>query len=71
MYFKRYCKRNEKRQEIGRGLCLPVNQQGLRIYDRHLNTLTIIANESYEQFAATLQREIEEDCGVQLAKKQC
>ncbi|HDL1697850.1 TPA: DEAD/DEAH box helicase family protein, partial [Mannheimia haemolytica] len=58
----------KKRQEIGRGLRLPVNQQGLRIYDRHLNTLTIIANESYEQFAATLQREIEEDCGVQFAK---
>ncbi|HDL1240793.1 TPA: DEAD/DEAH box helicase family protein [Mannheimia haemolytica] len=58
----------KKRQEIGRVLRLPVNQQGLRIYDRHLNTLTIIANESYEQFAATLQREIEEDCGVQFAK---
>lgn len=58
----------KKRQEIGRGLRLPVNQQGMRIYDRHLNTLTIIANESYEQFAAALQREIEEDCGVQFAK---
>lgn len=58
----------KKRQEIGRGLRLPVNQQGVRIYDRNLNILTIIANESYEQFAATLQREIEEDCGVQFSK---
>ncbi|OOF52625.1 restriction endonuclease [Rodentibacter trehalosifermentans] len=58
----------KKRQEIGRGLRLPVNHRGERIYDRNQNTLTVIANESYEQFAATLQREIEEDCGVQFAK---
>ncbi|WP_410677701.1 DEAD/DEAH box helicase family protein [Avibacterium paragallinarum] len=58
----------KKRQEIGRGLRLPVNQQGQRIYDRRQNILTVIANESYEQFAASLQREIEEECGVQFAK---
>ncbi|ABR74047.1 DEAD/DEAH box helicase [Actinobacillus succinogenes] len=58
----------KKRQEIGRGLRLPVNQHGQRIYDRAQSTLTVIANESYEQFAATLQREIEEDCGVKFAK---
>ncbi|MDG2941857.1 restriction endonuclease [Exercitatus varius] len=58
----------KKRQEIGRGLRLPVNQHGQRIYDRSQSTLTVIANESYEQFAAALQREIEEDCGVKFAK---
>ncbi|URL02040.1 DEAD/DEAH box helicase family protein [Avibacterium sp. 20-126] len=58
----------KKRQEIGRGLRLPVNQQGQRIYDRRQNILTVIANESYEQFAASLQREIEEECGVQFAE---
>ncbi|RZN59924.1 DEAD/DEAH box helicase family protein [Avibacterium paragallinarum] len=58
----------KKRQEIGRGLRLPVNQQGQRIYDRRQNILTVIANESYEQFATSLQREIEEECGVQFAK---
>lgn len=58
----------KKRQEIGRGLRLPVNQQGVRNYDRNQNILTVISNESYEQFAATLQREIEEDCGVQFSK---
>ena len=58
----------KKRQEIGRGLRLPVNQQGQRIYDRAQSTLTVIANESYEQFAAALQREIEEDCGVKFEK---
>ena len=54
----------KKRQEIGRGLRLPVNQEGLRIYDQNINRLTVIANESYEDFAKALQQEIETDCGV-------
>ncbi|PIR50706.1 DEAD/DEAH box helicase [Candidatus Peregrinibacteria bacterium CG10_big_fil_rev_8_21_14_0_10_49_24] len=54
-----------KRQEIGRGLRLPVNQEGYRIHDKNLNVLTIVANESYEDFAAKLQTEIEEECGVE------
>lgn len=54
----------KKRQEIGRGLRLCVNQIGERLYDRNLNKLTVIANESYDDFAKALQKEIEEDCGV-------
>lgn len=54
----------KKRQEIGRGLRLPVNQDGQRVYDRELNVLTVTANESYEDFAKSLQTEIEQDCGV-------
>lgn len=54
----------KKRQEIGRGLRLSVNQDGLRIQDTNINRLTVIANESYEDFARQLQTEIEEDCGV-------
>ena len=54
----------KKRQEIGRGLRLCVNQEGQRILDRNTNKLTVIANESYEVFAKQLQKEIEEDCGV-------
>ncbi|NLA42176.1 MAG: DEAD/DEAH box helicase family protein [Smithella sp.] len=54
----------KKRQEIGRGLRLPVNQEGIRIQDSNINRLTVIANESYEEFARKLQAEIEEDCGV-------
>lgn len=50
-----------KRQKIGRGLRLPVNQKGDRIMDDQINVLTVIANESYEQFAETLQREIESE----------
>lgn len=55
---------DKKRQEIGRGLRLPVNQHGERIHDEHINRLTVIANESYREFAETLQREYEVDAGI-------
>ncbi len=55
----------KKRQEIGRGLRLAVNQSGKRIYDQNINRLTVVANEAYEDFAKALQNEIEEDCGVE------
>ena len=58
----------KKRQEIGRGLRLPVNQLGDRVFDDNLNKLTVIANESYEEFAKNLQIEYEEDCGVTFGK---
>ena len=54
----------KKRQEIGRGLRLAVDQTGKRIYDQNINRLTVIANEAYNDFAKALQKEIEEDCGV-------
>ena len=55
----------ERRQTIGRGLRLCVNQDGERLRGFEINTLTVIARESYEEFAANLQREIEEDTGYQ------
>lgn len=55
----------KKRQEIGRGLRLPVDESGERCVDASINKLTVVANESYEQFARELQSEIEEECGVQ------
>ena len=54
----------KKRQEIGRGLRLPVGQDGERIFDDSINHLTVIANESYEDFARKLQTEIEEDFNI-------
>lgn len=54
----------KKRQEIGRGLRLCVDQTGARNLDRSVNRLTVIANESYESFSKALQKEIEDDCGV-------
>ena len=59
----------KKRQEIGRGLRLAVKktEDGKleRTYDQNINRLTVIANESYDDFAKTLQKEIEDDCGVE------
>jgi type III restriction enzyme len=50
----------KKRQEIGRGLRLPVDQDGQRIFDETVNILTVVANESYDTYAANLQNEYRE-----------
>ena len=56
-----------KRQEVGRGVRLSVNQSGDRIYDPRANVLTVVANESYEQYVSTLQTEIVEEYGAEEA----
>ena len=53
-----------RRQTIGRGLRLCVNQNGDRLRGFAVNTLTVIAHESYEQFAENLQKDIEQDAGI-------
>ncbi len=63
---------DKKRQEIGRGLRLPVygtgEKRGERVHDETVNRLTVIANESYEDFARALQTEFEEDFGIRFGK---
>lgn len=59
----------KKRQEIGRGLRLCVNNQGERVQDKRVNVLTVIPNESYENFAKALQQEIEDETGVKFDKR--
>lgn len=54
----------KKRQEIGRGLRLPVDGDGKRIQDKNVNVLTVIANETYEDFSRALQSEIEDETSV-------
>ncbi len=54
----------ERRQTIGRGLRLCVNQDGERVRGFEVNRLTVIATESYEQFAENLQKEIEAETGI-------
>ena len=57
----------KKRQEVGRGMRLCVNQQGMR-QDRELlgegvydtNVLTVVASESYKDFSEALQKELAE-----------
>ena len=58
----------KKRQEIGRGLRLPVDQNGQRVFDESINKLYVMANESYEDFARALQTEYEDECGVTFGK---
>ena len=57
----------KKRQEIGRGLRIAVNQEGRRVRDEKVNILTVVPNESYESFAANLQKEYEDECGIKFA----
>ena len=50
-----------KKQEIGRGLRLPVDITGNRCLDRRINELTVIANDYYEHFAAALQKDFNDN----------
>ena len=58
------------RQKIGRGLRLCVNQDGERVEDKNINILHVIANESFAEFAETLQKEIETETGVKFGTLQ-
>jgi type III restriction enzyme len=53
----------ERRQQVGRGVRLPVDQDGNRIKDDAINVLTVVASESYERFVAGLQSQIEAEYG--------
>ena len=54
----------KKRQEIGRGLRIPVDFDGNRVFDESLNKLTVVVNETYEEFCQKLQTEYQDDAGV-------
>lgn len=57
----------QRRQTIGRGLRLCVKAVGedfVRVRGFETNTLTVIATESYQQFAENLQKEIEQETGI-------
>lgn len=58
------------RQKVGRGLRLCVNQDGERIEDKNINILHVMANESFAEFAETLQKEIEDETGVKFGHLQ-
>ena len=53
-----------KRQQVGRGLRLPVMTNGERCHLEEVNLLTVVAKESFSSFADKLQKEIEEETGV-------
>lgn len=53
----------ERRQTLGRGLRLAVDANGDRVYDPQVNRLTVVASESFEDYAKNLQNEMEKDIG--------
>jgi type III restriction enzyme len=53
----------ERRQQVGRGIRLPVDQSGDRVRDETVNVLTVVASESYQRFVEGLQSEIEREYG--------
>lgn len=54
----------KKRQEVGRGIRLAVDQKGERVHDPQVNLLTVVANQSYDQYVRQLQEEIVEEYGA-------
>ena len=54
-----------RRQQIGRGIRLAVNQDGERVHDKRINVLTVVANESYERYVRGYQEEIEAEYGTE------
>jgi type III restriction enzyme len=58
----------ERRQTLGRGLRLPVNLDGVRVFDENINKLTVIAGESFEEYARGLQEDIENDCRIKFGR---
>ena len=55
----------KKRQEIGRGVRLAVDQSGNRVHDAKVNVLTVIANENYKGYVEGYQSEMREEYGDQ------
>ncbi len=57
----------KRRQQLGRGLRLPVMADGNRCQSRSFNVLTVVASEEFESFASGLQKELVEETGEQFA----
>ena len=53
-----------KRQQIGRGLRLPVMVNGERCRNDDINVVTVVAHEEFTKFADELQKEIEDETGI-------
>lgn len=58
-----------RRQTIGRGIRLPVNQDGDRVLDPNINRLTVVASESYTDYCQRLQQEYERDGFIEIPPK--
>lgn len=59
----------KKRQEVGRGVRLAVDQNGDRVHDEQINVLTVVANEAYKDYVATYQSEIADEYRVEIESR--
>ncbi|HAH86009.1 MAG TPA: hypothetical protein DCL60_01405, partial [Armatimonadetes bacterium] len=59
----------KKRQEVGRGIRLCVDQSGNRLHDERFNILTVVANESYEHFVDSLQSNMDAEYREQIENR--
>jgi type III restriction enzyme len=59
----------KKRQEVGRGIRLCVDQSGNRLRDERFNILTVVANESYERFVESLQSNMKAEYQEQIENR--
>ena len=57
----------KRRQQIGRGLRLPVMANGERCRVDEVNHLTVIATESFESYAAGLQKDLRDETGLEFS----
>ena len=53
----------KKRQEVGRGVRLARDGDGELVRDKRVNILTVVANQSYQTYVETLQKEITDEYG--------
>ena len=53
--------KDPRRQALGRGLRLCVDQSGKRVREEGVNVLTVISREDFEEYASRLQKEYEDD----------
>ncbi len=54
----------KKRQEVGRGVRLARGSDGELVRDDKVNVLTVVANQSYQTYVETLQKEITDEYGA-------
>jgi len=56
--------KNTRRQELGRGLRICVNQQGERVKDEDANILTVVCPEDFSEYVDALQKEYASTGGI-------
>jgi type III restriction enzyme len=59
-FIRRTASVTRRRQQIGRGLRIPVDSSGARVFDENVRKLTLVVNESYDSFVNGLNAEYDD-----------